>query len=270
MAEPLEFAYLYARVCGAFSKMRLGDTARELMRNAGGMVALWKQLFGEEAPNLPEAKLVFEAERRVIARSIDAFLRLAKPFSESSELIHTLISKYEISVIKSMLFRLRAGEPKPEQTSYSSHVIEQALDAWPRIEDMFRRTPYAWLSAQSLDNLAIAENRLDQQYYLSLWTSASAIDSRKVGTILDLIRWEIVYQNVVWALRVRRYYGLTRQDAAGMLVELERVNTTSLALQTFQYDIEKIDSFDPWPLKRLLSGQSGPALDVPILEIRTQ
>jgi len=270
MAEPLEFAYLYARVCGAFSKMRLGDTARELMRGSGGIVALWKSLFNEEAPNLPEAKLVFEAERRVIARSIESFLRLAKPFSESSELIHALISKYEISVIKSMLFRLRSGEPKPEQTSFSSRVIDQALAEWPRIDDMFRKTPYAWLSAQSLENLAVAENRLDRQYYMSLWSSAHKIDQQKVGTILDLIRWEIIYQNVVWALRIRRYYGMTKQDAAGMFVEVKSVDTTTLALQTFQYDIERIDSFERWSLKRLLTGQTGPALDVPVLEIRTQ
>lgn len=270
MAEPLEFAYLYARVCGSFSKMQLGDTARELMLSAGGIMALWKKLFSEEPPNLPEAKLVFEAERRVIARSIDSFLRLAKPFSESSELIHVLISKYEISVIKSMLFRLRSGESKPEETSYSSRIIEQALAEWPRIDDMFRKTPYAWLNVHSLENLAIAENHLDQQYYLALWDAAHKIDAQKVGTILDLIRWEIIYQNAVWALRIRRYYGMTKQDAAGMFVEVKSIDTTSLALQTFQYDIEKIDSFERWPLKRLLAGQTGPALDVPVLEIRTQ
>ncbi len=270
MAEELEFAYLYARVCGSFSKMQLGDAARELMQSSTGIIALWKKLFNEEPPNLPEAKLVFEAERRVIARSIESFLRLAKPFSESSNLIHALISKYEISVIKSMLFRLRSGEPKPEETSYSSRIIDQALAEWPRIDDMFHKTPYEWLSVQSLENLAVAENRLDQQYYLSLWNAAHEINEQKVGTILDLIRWEIIYQNVVWAFRIRRYYGMTKQDAAGMFVELKNVDTTSLALQTFQYDIEKIDSFERWPLKQLLAGQTGPALDVPVLEIRTQ
>ncbi len=169
-----------------------------------------------------------------------------------------------------MLFRLRSGEPKPEGTSYSSRVIDQALAEWPRMGDMFYKTPYEWLTSQSLENLAVAENRLDQQYYLSLWNAAQEIDPHKVGTILDLIRWEIIYQNVVWAFRIRRYYGMTKQDAARMFVEPKSVDTTSLALQTFQYDIEKIDSFERWPLKQLLAGQTGPALDVPMLEIRTQ
>ncbi len=270
MAESLEFAYLYARVCGAFSKMQLGETARGLMQNSGGIMALWRQLFDEEPPSLPEAKLLFEAERKIIERSIDAFLRLAKPFSESSDLIHVLISKYEISAIKSMLFRLRSGESKPEEVSYTSPVIEQALANWPRIADMFYRTPYSWLDSHWLDNIAIAENRLDQQYYLDLWNAANKIPARKIGAMLDLIRWEIIYQNVVWALRVRRYYGMTEQDAVGMFVEVKGIDTVSLAIQTFHFDIDKLETFDRWPLKKLLSNQTGPGLDVPVMEIRTQ
>jgi len=118
MAETLDIAYLYARVCGAFSNMRLGDKAGELMQNSGGIVGLWRLLFDEEAPSIAEARLVFEAERRIIKRAIDNFVRLTKPFSDSSEFIRALISKYEISTIKSMLFRLRSGEPKPEATTY--------------------------------------------------------------------------------------------------------------------------------------------------------
>jgi|GEM_PF-342137 vacuolar-type H+-ATPase subunit C/Vma6 len=271
MPESLEFAYLYARVCGAFSKMRLGEKARGLVRqSSGSIMALWKQLFDEEPPGLPEAKLLFEAERRILGQAIASFVRLAGPFSESSELIHALISKYEISAIKSMVFRIRAGEPKPERVLYTSPAIEQALANWPRVADMFAGTPYAWLDIQGLDDIAVAENRLDQQYYLGLWTAANRIPSRKIGAMLDLIRWEIIYQNVVWALRVRRYYGMTRQDAAAMVIDVKGIDTVSLAMETFQYDIDNLASFSPWPLRKLLSTQSGPGLDVPVLEIRVQ
>lgn len=270
MAESIEFAYLYARVCGAFSKMELGQTARALMQNSGGTVALWKQLFNEEPPSLPEAKLLFEAERKIIERSINSFLRLAQPFSESNDLIHVLISRYEVSAIKSMLFRLRSGEPKPEEVSFTSPIIEQALANWPRIADMFYQTPYSWLDSHWIDNIALAENKLDQQYYASLLAAANQIPARKAGTILDLIHWEIIYQNVVWALRIRRYYGMTRPDAERMVVRVEGIDTVSLALQTFDFDIDRIESFESWPLRKLLSNQTGPVLDVPILEIRTQ
>jgi len=271
MAESLEFAYLYARVCGAFSKMRLGERARELLpQGSGSVVAVWKQLFNEEPPGLPEAKLLFEAERKIIEQSIASFLRLAGPFSESSELIHALISKYEVTAIKSMIFRIRSGEPKPEGVLYSSPVIERALASWPRITDMFYGTPYSWLDSHWLDNIAIAENRLDQQYYLDLWNAANRIPARKIGAMLDLIRWEIIYQNVIWALRVRRYYGMTRKDAAGMFVDVKGVDTVSLAMETFRYDIDNLATFSPWSLSKLLSTQTGPGIDVPVMEIRTQ
>ena len=270
MADSFEIAYLYARVCGAFSKMRLGEAGRELMRNPGGIPALWKLYFNEEPPTIPESKLIFEAERKIIQRSISSFLRLAKPLSDSDVFIHTLISKYEITAIKSMLFRMRSGEPRPEEISYTSPVIEQALSAWPRLADMFYDTPYAWLDTSWLDNIALAENKLDRQYYLDLWATASRIPKPKLGAILDLVRWEIVYQNVIWALRIRRYYNMSRQDATSMLVDIKGVETTSLALQTFDFDIDRLDSFDSWPLKKLLSNQTSARLDVPVLEIRAQ
>lgn len=270
MADSFEIAYLYARVCGAFSKMRLGEAGRELSRSTGGITALWKLYFNEEPPNIPESKLIFEAERKIIQRSIDSFLKLAKPLSDSDAFIHALISKYEISVIKSMLFRLHSGESKPEEILYTSPVIEQALSAWPRLADMFYDSPYAWLDANWLTNLALTENKLDQQYYQNLWAIASRIPKPKIGAILDLVHWEIVYQNVIWALRIRRYYGMSRQDAANMLVNIEGVDTTSLALQTFDFDIDTLSSFDSWPLKKLLSNQTSTHLDVPVLEIRVQ
>ncbi len=267
MPETLDIAYLYARVCGAFSNMRLGEKAGELMQNSGGILALWKLLFDEEPPNIPEPRLVFEAERRIIKRAIDDFVRLTEPFSDSNEFIRALISKYEISTIKSMLFRMRSGEPKPEETTYFSKVIEQALARWPRIADMFSDTPYSWLDSHWLDNIAMAENELDKQYYLELWKAALGLPRRKVGAILDLIRSEVIYQNIVWTIRVRRYYRMSKEDIADTLVDLPQEDTTSLALETFSYDLERVESFDSWRLKKLLSNQTGPGLDVPALEI---
>lgn len=268
MAETLDIAYLYARVCGAFSNMRLGDKAGELMQNSGGIVGLWRLLFDEEAPSIVEARLVFETERRIIKRAIDNFVRLTKPFSDSSEFIRALISKYEISTIKSMLFRLRSGEPKPEATTYFSNIIGQALARWPRITDMFSDTPYSWLDSHWLDKIAMAENELDKQYYLELWKAALGLPRQKVGAIPELIRWEVIYQNIVWAIRMSRYYGLSKEDIADTLVYLPQEDTTSLALETFSYDLERIGSFDSWRLKKLLSNQTGMVLDVPALEIR--
>lgn len=270
MADSFEIAYLYARICGAFSNMKLGEAGRELLSNTASIAALWKLNFREEPPAIPESRLILEAERRIIQHSIRYFLRIVKPLSDSDAFIRALIAKYEISVIKSMLFRIRAGEPKPDVLSFTSPIIEQALDAWPRLEDMFQDSPYAWLDSASLDNLAYAENRLDRQYYAGIWKAAMHIPSSRRGAIPDLVRWEIIFQNVVWALRVRRYYHLSRKDVEPMMVTIDNVDTTSFALQTFDYDIDRLESFEPWPLRPLLSNQPSTGLDVPAFEIHLQ
>jgi len=114
----------------------------------------------------------------------------------------------------------------------------------------------------------MAENELDKQYYLELWKAALGLPRQKVGAIPELIRWEVIYQNIVWAIRTSRYYGLSKEDIADTLVYLPQEDSTSLALETFSYDLERIGSFDSWRLKKLLSNQTGMVLDVPALEIR--
>ena len=66
------------------------------MRTSGGITALWKVLFGEDAPDKPETRLVSEAEQRVVKTSIDDFVRLAKSFSDSNKFIILINSIYSI------------------------------------------------------------------------------------------------------------------------------------------------------------------------------
>ena len=269
MADSFEIAYLYARVCGAFSSMYLGAKGAELARESS-LSSIWKIYFEEEIPDKPEAWLLATLERRVIGRSVDRFQSLAAPFIESDAFIKTLVEKYEVSVIKSMLYRLAGAGAKPEDLFYSSEVTEKTLSAWPRLAEMFEGTAYDWVDEKALADIGAAENRLDRQYYLKLWDSASSIPRRKIGNIQALILKDIAYQNLAWALRIRRYYGYTRERTLPLLIDIAGEDVLSLALGTFDLDIDNINSFASWSLKRLLTGQSSSRLDVPMLENRLQ
>ena len=85
-----------------------------------------------------------------------------------------------------------------------------------------------------------------------------------------LILQDIRYQNLVWALRVRRYYGYTAEKTLPMLSVIDGEDTTSLALGTFDLDIDRLDSWEAWTGKKLLSSQTGTRLDIPTLELRVQ
>jgi hypothetical protein len=269
MADSFEIAYLYARVCGAFSSMHLGVRGVALARESS-LPSIWKQYFALDIPDKPEAWLLATLERKVVERSMERFMALAGPILETDAFIAALTAKYEISAVKGMLYRLTAAESKPESLFFESKVTEKALFSWPKLDEMFSGTDYAWIDDVALADIGAAENRLDKQYYTKLWQAIQALPRKKRGNIPALLLREISYQNLAWALRVRRYYGYGRERTIPLLADIAGEDVTSLALGTFELDIDNPGSFTTWPFKKFLAGQTASRLDIPLLENRLQ
>ena len=269
MADSYEIAYLYGRICGAFSTMYLGAKGAAIARDSS-LSDIWKLYFDQEIPDKPEAWILTTLERKVIRRSVDKFLFLAQPVLDSDTFTRALSAKYEIEAVKSMLFRLAASGSKPDAMLYVNPLTEKALAAWPRMKEMFGGTAYDWIDRDALVDIGDSENRLDREYYSNLWSATATLPKRMLGNIPALILQDIRYQNLVWALRVRRYYGYTAERTLPMLAAIDGEDTTSLAIETFTLDIDNLDSFGAWTGKKLLSSQTGTRLDVPTLELRVQ
>lgn len=267
MADTSELAYLYARVCGAFSTMKLAARGAELARE-GTLSSLWGLYFGAELPNKPESWLLAELERKAMAESIRRFMDRAAPFLESNVFIKALVAKYEYSAVKAMLYNLAASKPKSESLSFSDPLIQGALESWPRLADMFGGTEYAWINAASLVDMGETQNRLDRQYYAQVWEKLQTLPAKRRGGIPDLLVKEMAYLNLVWALRLRRYYGYSKEKVLPLLIAVKGKDLSSMALGSFDIDIDNLDSVGSWPQRRLLEGQGGPRLDLPALEAK--
>jgi len=267
MADSSEIAYLYSRICGAFSTMKLAGKGADLAREAT-IASLWETYFHAELPTKPEPWLLAELERKVIAESIRKFLERAAPFIESNAFVQALVSKYEYSMIKWMLYGLSTSKPRPDGLSFSSPLVERAVAAWPRLDDMFGGTVYSWIDPSCLVDLGATQNRLDRQYYTSLWESASRLPKQWKGDIPKLLLKEMALQNLVWALRLRRYYGYTKARIMPLLIEIKGRSLAAMAERSFDYDIDNLESWALWPERRFLAGQKGGRIDLPALEIR--
>jgi vacuolar-type H+-ATPase subunit C/Vma6 len=267
VADSSEIAYLYARICGAFSSMKLASRGAELARNAT-IASLWESYFHAELPNKPEPWLLAELERKVMADSIRRFVDRASPFIESSAFVQALLSKYEYSMIKWMLYGLSASKPRPEILSFDNPLIDRAVAAWPKLEEMFAGTAYSWIDTSCLADLGTTQNRLDRQYYSLLWESAISLPRRWRGDIPSLLLKEMAYQNFVWALRLRRYYGFSKAQVLPLLIAVKGKTLSTLAERSFDYDIDNMAAWDSWPERRFLAGQKGGRIDLPTLEIR--
>lgn len=265
MADAYETVYLYARICGSFSLMSIGERGALLAKEAT-LSSLWKRYFGEELPDRQEAWLIAELERRAIRSSMDDFMSKASKIAESDAFLGALTAKFEMLSVKSMLSLLAEGKPKPERLIFTNPLLEKALAGWPNPGAMFEGTRYSWVDELSLQDTGAAENRMDREYYRELWNQAMRLPARKLGAIPALILKDIRYQNLMWALRLRRFYNYTKESAAPLLVEIEGRDVTNLALDSFDLDIDNLSTFSSWPERRLLASQKDSRLDIPSLE----
>ena len=105
MAASFRPEYTYARVLGSVARFRLGARASQLAK--GGRVAeVWKILFEEPAPQLPERLLVASAERRLEEEAQRDFISLAGLLARHEDFFKALLRKPEYGYVKRLVMAL--------------------------------------------------------------------------------------------------------------------------------------------------------------------
>ena len=272
MADRFELSYVYARVCGSLSRAFLGERAIELAR-AGRISELWRVVFKDAAPSLPEAAVVAAAERRAVAESLAGFRELTGRLRVREPFFDALRRKAEFARVKRVLLAVKEGArlqselPPSDDQELAPGFAESAF---PDISKMFAQGRYSWIKAETLDDLPGAENRLDRQFYTELWNELRRIPRGKVGALPRLLSEEAELENVVWALRLKRYYGMDKGQIEGRLIELEGADVASAALKALEFRFDQREDWRRWKWDSLVmeDERGGPFfLDLRSLEL---
>jgi hypothetical protein len=254
MADRFELSYVYARICGSISGAYLGRKAVDLARSAR-VAEVWQTLFKEPAPPLPEAAVVAAAERREIAESLSGFRYFAAKLRMNEPFFDALRRKAEFARVKRILQAVRDGQaaagtlPASDDPELAPSFDESAF---PDIKLMFAAGRFSWIDETALDDLPATENKLDIQYYTELWEEARRLPASKAGAVVRLIRDEIELQNVAWALRLKRYYGMNRESIVPRLVALRSVDVVSAALQALDFRFDQREDWRGWAWEKLV------------------
>jgi hypothetical protein len=270
MADYFELAYVYARVCGSLSRAFLGERAAGLARS-GRLSEIWRSLFGDAPPALTESSLLKAAQRRTIREALAGFRALALELEAREPFFECLRRKLEYARVKKILIALRNGSRDGESLPPNEDPhLECGFDesAFPDLGAMFSSGRYSWIGEESLAKLPETENRLDKQFYTELWESISSIGRQHLGALRDLVAEEIELENVVWALRLKRYYRMGRDDIAERLVVLEGAEVEKAALAVSDLSLDKRSDWRKWRWESLIEGEeeSSWRLDVRLVE----
>jgi len=268
MPDVFELGYVYARVSGAISKSFLGAKALPLTKPSRA-ADLWRIVFRDTPPALPETILIAQAERRRTAQALAQFRKLVDDLEAPEPFFIALRRKAEFGYVKRILLHAKRHAPRGELPPNDDPSLEASydIDKYPDLDSMFSKGRYSWIDESALADLPETENRLDRQFYTELWKEAQAISPSKAAAIPRLIREEAELQNLVWALRLKRYYRMEASEIEARLIDLKGIDIKRDALTAITLRQDHREDWKAWAYESLLGGEAG-RLDSWLFDVR--
>jgi vacuolar-type H+-ATPase subunit C/Vma6 len=241
-------AYLYAKVCRMLAKSFVGPRL-SLLFDADSLAVLWSHVAGKEMPQLPEVLLARALEKEATTQFVADYIRLIRTYENPPVVLTKLLQLYDYSNLKDVAASLCGGATVcPDLVNIYPYNILR-YDQWPDIKEMTARGPLAWYDTVPEASLQHGlDERLDKQYTRELWKSVCSLHARQKEAIEPLIKEQIVFDNILWAIRLKIYFNMSREDIIQRLAfaDTKMSPTDPLAEDALAVLDWPVDSWEHW------------------------
>ena len=249
-------AYVYAKASGMLAKSFVGSRAEKLF-SVKSLRELYGLLFDDEVPAIPEPMLAKVIETKAQRNFVAQYTGLLENYSEPDEVLITLLRSYDYENLKEIGAALCYKENvMPDLVDIGSYS-RIAYKYWPDLAAMTANSSVSWYNKppKSSEQQAI-DQRLDMQYIAHLWESAKKVPLAERELMLDFVRREVVYQNIMWTLRLKVFYKYDGEKIADMLFYEKSMDAASGRFSGRKTDLfardalaildKETDSWDAW------------------------
>ncbi|MBO4759804.1 MAG: V-type ATPase subunit [Spirochaetaceae bacterium] len=204
--------YIYAKTSGMLAKAFVGRRANKLFQ-AKNLADLWQTVFNSPAPTIPENLLAQSIEKEAENRFLKEYISLVDSFDKPEPVALQLLRSFDYSNIKKLNFALRTGEKDLPDVTNIGRFSQIKYKAWPKIAKMTEEGCFSWVTdvVETKDVLEF-EHKLDAQYVLELWQAVKKTKGEAKEAIEELIREQLILNNIVWAIRLKLYYNMEPDD----------------------------------------------------------
>jgi len=205
-------AYIYAKVSGLLSKAYAGDNAVRLF-NAKSLSELWELIFGSAVPQMPEQLLANKIETEAVKKFVSDYTSLLALYSRPDNFLIEILRRYEVENIKVMSAALSYGEEKIPRVIKLGKYDDLNYDAWPNLKKITENSVFAWYNKiPSVEERQKMDYQLDLQEIRILWKSVNKVGDSSRKALVDYYTTEYRIQNMLWALRLKTYYGMKSDE----------------------------------------------------------
>jgi hypothetical protein len=261
-----ERAYAYAKACGIIGKSFVGKRAAVI----GGVTRLSeldRLVFPASSRDLPEKELLADLEARLVKRAAASVIAVVDSFRNPPAHLSLLVRSYEYADLKSALTAAAGGAAMPAFTDIGRFRTVD-FSAWPDIGAMIKGTEFEFLTEKKSGGddagTGIApQTELDRRYYLALWKALRKLRRRDRKASEHILAEETALKNIVWALRLRTYYGMDADEIRGHLIDItalvdgRQVSLAADALSCLKFPLDSRPAWAGWRRQGFLNSDNG-------------
>jgi vacuolar-type H+-ATPase subunit C/Vma6 len=263
MFRAFVYAFILAKVYGMMGKTYIGTAFQDLLR-LKKLEEIFDTLFPGERAEAREESLSTELEARFVRAAITSMRRVLSLLGNPPDLLVHILRKYEYQSLKSLIRNLlQGGTEKPIIWDLGKYA-RLRLTGRKDFREALAASPYAWVAPHMESSpLFEIENMLDRDYYSRLLRLGRGLPLGDRSGVMRLVILEASLTNATWALRLRFFFGLDGQAAAGFFIP-GMVHTHSTAIsEAFEIPADSVEGWRQWRYGWLLEDQLGEAFRSP-------
>jgi len=204
--------YIYAKTSGMLAKAFVGSRANRLFQSKD-LADLWRIVFAEPVPAVPENLLAQAIEKEAENRFLKEYISLIDSFEKPEPVALQLLRSFDYSNIKKLNFALRTGEKNLPELMDIGRFTQIKYKAWPVIAKMTENGCFSWVTdVVDAKDVRDFEYKVDAQYVEELWSAVKRTKGEAKTAIEELIKEQLILNNIVWAIRLKMYYNMEPDD----------------------------------------------------------
>jgi vacuolar-type H+-ATPase subunit C/Vma6 len=263
MSRTSHYAFILAKVYGILARSYVGKNYRDVLR-LKKISELYDLLFPGERGEEPEHAITEELEARIVRAGVDSMTYVLDLLGDPAEILLHILRKLEYQSLKTVLRAMVHGKSEEARIwdlgKYASVVLEAGKDNTKAIA----KSSYAWvLPLLETTPLVEIENRLDRQYYFRLLQLAKALPSKDRTGVQRLVSLQITLANVIWALRLRFFFGMEGEKARALLIPGMVDEQRKAVARVFDIPADAVEEWRKWKFGWLLEDQLGESFQSP-------
>lgn len=260
-------AFVYAKASGMLAKSFVGSRATRLF-DAASLQELWTLVFQTEVPVMPEVMLAKKIEQEAERNFLQDYISLLQNYSHPDAILVDILRFYDFDNLKDIAASLSVAK-----TSGRAAEIPDIADIgcysmlnyrkWPDIAGITAGSPVSWYNTvPEFSRQQELDSQLDMQYIRTLWHSMKRLPSVSRSVVEYLIREELVMYNIIWALRLRIYYGMDKESVLPLLATVQNWKTereikndplAGPAVKTFAFAVDTYTDWEHWKYAEYLN-----------------